>query len=410
MKKLSLLFLCIGGAAHANGFLLNEFDAKAVGRGNASTATDVDPSSIYYNIGGLAVGEGTSFQLTGSLIQPNASYTDTSGSKTESNTPTQGVPGVFVSSRVHPMVAVGIGLSTPFGLAIKWPSTSPQADVIREQSLHTFFITPSVGLNLGSVVPGLSLGAGLDLVPATVELKQDVYFGTDRGSAHLGGTGFGVGGRFGVMYRPVSQPALSLGAMYRTPVKENFSGTGNFDAPSPYRGQLPPDGDIKTSITLPQQVSAGAAYAFIPDLEVEANVVWTNWSQFKTLNIDVPASMGTGTMTISQPENYQDKFTFRVGGEYRMPHLGAAFRAGYIYDPTPVPATTLSAQLPDIDRNDVTLGASKSFGSYAAHLGVLWVLPASRKTSDATNMPQYKGSYDVSAFVASLTLSGHFSN
>lgn len=409
MKKLSLVFLAgLGGAAHANGFLLNEFDAKAVGRGNASSATDVDPSSIYYNIGGLAVGEGTNFQLTGSLIQPNGSYTDTSGAKTDSNTPTQAVPGMFVSSRIHPMVAVGIGLSTPFGLAISWPSTSPQADVIREQALHTFFITPSVGLNLGSVVPGLSVGAGLDLVPATVELKQDVYFGADRGSAHLGGTAFGVGGRVGVMYRPADEPRLSLGAMYRTQVKENFSGTGDFDAPAQYRSALPPDGNIKTSITLPQQATAGAAFRFMPDLEVEANVIWTNWSQFKTLNIDVPASMGTGTMTISNPENYQDTTSFRVGAEYRLPNLGAAVRAGYIYDPTPIPTTNLTAQLPDIDRHDLTVGGSKSFGNYAVHLGLLWVLPGSRKTSDAANMPVYKGTYDVSAFVASVTLSGHF--
>ena len=92
--------------------------------------------------------------------------------------------------------------------------------------------------------------------------------------------------------------------------------------------------------------------------------------------------MGTGTMTISQAQDYTDETTFRIGAEYGMPHLGLAVRAGYIYDPTPVPATTLTAQLPDINRNDVTLGASKSLGNYAAHIGLLWVLPGDRKTSD----------------------------
>ena len=139
-------------------------------------------------------------------------------------------------------------------------------------------------------------------------------------------------------------------------------------------------------------------------------MIWTNWSKFKSLNIDVPASMGTGTMTISQAQDYTDETTFRVGAEYGMPHLGLAVRAGYIYDPTPVPSTTLTAQLPDINRNDVTLGASKSFGNYAAHIGFLWVLPGSRKTSDVMYTPIYKGSYDVSAFVASVTLSGHFAH
>jgi long-chain fatty acid transport protein len=410
MKTLSLcLVAALGGTASANAFLLNEFDAKAVGRGNASIATDVDPSSIYYNIGGLAVGEGTNVQLGGSLIAPAASFTDTAGNKTTSDTNPQGVVGAFASARVTSMVAVGLGFYTPFGLAISWPTTSPQTDVIKDEALHTFFITPSVGLNLGSFVPGLSVGAGLDLVPATVELKQYIPFGDQMGTAELGGTAFGIGGRIGVMYRPASEQRLSLGVMWRSDVKEDFSGSGDFDAPAPFRSQLPPDGDVKTSVTLPQQVSGGAAFKILPDLELEANVIWTNWSKFKRLDIEVPAA-GSGTMTIGGPRDYENKTTFRVGGEYGFPRIGAAVRAGYIYDPTPIPSTHLTAELPDINRNDVTIGASKTFGNYGMHVGLLWVLPGSRSTSDELNMPQHKGSYDVSAFVATVTLSGHLSN
>jgi long-chain fatty acid transport protein len=410
MKKLTILLLAgIGGSAHANAFLLNEFDAKQVGRGNAGTATDSDPSSIYYNVGGLAIGEGTNIQIGGSLIAAGASYTDLSGNKTDTSSSPQPVPGIFASARIHPMVAVGVGVYTPFGLALDWPTTSPQADVVQNIALHTFFITPSVGVNLGSLVPGLTAGAGLDLVPATIELKQAVYFGADRGSAHRAASAVGIGGRVGVMYRPSSEPRLSLGVMWRSDVKENFTGNGDFDAPSPYRSQLPPDGTVKTSLTLPQQVTGGAAFRFLPDLELEANVIWTNWSKFHTLDIQVPAPT-SGTMTISQPQDYENKTSFRIGGEYGFPHLGLAVRAGYIYDPTPIPTTTLTAQLPDINRNDVAIGASKTAGKYAVHVGLLWVLPGSRSTSMTPNMPQYKGSYDVSAFVASVTLQGHFAD
>ena len=409
MTKLPILSLAalgaLGGIANANGFLLNEFDARAVGRGNAEVATDIDPSSIYYNIGGLAAAEGTQVMIGGSLIGPSASFTDTSGVKTTSTTPAQAVPGVFVTSRVSSLVAVGVGFYTPFGLANTWPDSSPQANLIESETLHTFFVTPSVGLNLGSYVPGLTIGGGVDLVPATVDLTQAVYFGADRGSAHLGGTAFGVGGRLGVMYRPGFAPRLSLGAMWRSDVKENFSGTGDFDAPAPYRAQLPPDGDIKTSITLPQQVSGGVAYRPVDPLEIEADVIWTNWSKYNSLNIDVPASMSTGTMTIAQPQDYTDTVTARVGIGYHLSRA-AAVRVGYMYDPTPVPAEHLTAQLPDIDRNDVTAGASVAFGRYAVHLGLLYVIPSSRKTADTMYEPVYKGTYDVSAWVASLTLSG----
>lgn len=415
MTKLASVLVIVGltgitGVAHANAFLLNEFDAQAVGRGNASTATDTDASSIYYNVGGLAAGEGTQVVVGGGVIQPSSSFTDASSKmKTDSTTSTQVVPGLFASTHITSMFAAGIGFYTPFGLALSWPAGSEQAASAQEIALHTFFITPSFGANLGSIVPGLSVGAGIDIVPATIELKQAIFFGTDTaGSAHLGATATGIGGRIGVMWRPQWQPRLSLGVMWRSDVKEDFSGTGNFNASPVYRGLLPPDGDVSTSLTLPQTVSVGAGYRPIDDLEVEADVVWTNWSKFKELAIQLPASMAGMTTTTTNPENYDNTTSVRLGGEYRFPRLGVAARAGFIYDPTPVPATSLTPQLPDVDRIDLTLGGSKTFGKYGVHVGLLWVLPSSRSTSNEPSQPELKGSYDVSAFVATVSLTGRF--
>ncbi len=418
MKTLaSFLFVAaLGGVASANGFLLNEFDARAVGRGNATIATETDPSAIYYNVGGLAAADGANVMLTGSLVAPAASFTEaTTNQKTDSTTPAQPVPGVFGSVKVTDMVALGIGFYTPFGLAIDWPASSPSANVAQEITLRTYFITPAVGLNLGSYVPGLTVGAGIDIVPATIELKQQIYVGQDGtgcggtapSCAHVGATAFGVGARLGVMYQPAAEPRLSIGAMWRSQVKEDFSGTVNFDAPAEYRQMLPADGDAKTSLTLPQTISGGVAFRPQPGLEVELDALWTQWSKFKELDLTVPPIPGTMMNTvIVSPQHYDDKTTIRFGGEYRLATLGAAFRAGFIYDPTPVPANYLSATLPDVDRYDLTLGASKSFGRFAVHGGLLWVLPRSRTTKDTpVYTPEYKGTYDVQAFVASLSLS-----
>ena len=140
--------------------MLNEFDARAVGRGNAASATDSDPSSIFYNIGGLAVAEGTHVMIGGSLIAPIASFTQADGNKIDSNTSPQVVPAFFASTRLSDLVAVGIGFYTPFGLAMSWPDNSPTNDVLHSQSLRTYFITPSVGVNLDKYVPGLTARRG----------------------------------------------------------------------------------------------------------------------------------------------------------------------------------------------------------------------------------------------------------
>ena len=417
MNKLISLLVVVATAsvAHANGFLLNEFDAKVIGRGEASAATDVDPSAIYFNIGGLAAGvNGTVVQIGGASIIPAASFTDdATKTKTDSNTGTQYVPSLFVASRVTDMFTVGLGFYTPFGLTVTWPESSAPAQTTSAITLRTFFVTPSVGVNLGSFVPGLSVGAGIDIVPATVELKQIIPFGTDPpGSAHLGMTATGVGARLGVMYKPNSLRQMSFGLMWRSDVKEDFSGTGAFkvDPSTPqYRSLLPMDGDVKTSLTLPQSITGGASYLAMPDLEFEADILWTNWSKFKNLPLTTPDATGTTTMTINQVQNFSDTFTWRFGGEYRFPRLGAAVRGGFIWDPTPTSASHETSILPDTDRFGLTLGASKSWGDYSAHLGLLWVLPGSQKTAtpayiDPMNTPQQKGTYELQAFVASVTL------
>jgi hypothetical protein len=68
----------------------------------------------------------------------------------------------------------------------------------------------------------------------------------------------------------------------------------------------------------------------------------------------------------------------------------------------------MTAQLPDVNRVNVTLGGSKEIGDYAAHLGFLWVTPGDRDTSMEPYTPAFKGTYHVNAFVASLQFSGHF--
>lgn len=392
------------GLASANAFNINEHDARVTGRGGATAATNTTASSIVFNPGGIAVAEGTNFQLGGSVYFADGSYEPEGGMQTTTDSDASLVPSVYLTSRVHDMLAVGIGLHFPFGLKVSWPEGHAQSDVIQDQSLRTYFITPSVGINLNKQVPGLSIGGGVDIVPATVKLEQTVTFGDTQGFAELGGDAVGVGGRVGVMYHPEKLKQLKLGVMWRSDVKLDFEGQGDFDIAEPFRSQLPPDGDIATSITLPQSVWGGIAYSASSALEVEYNAVWINWEKFDTLRIELPA----GAVTES-PQDYKNTVSHRLGLEYKLEAQKAAVRAGFVYDPTPIPATTLSARLPDIDRKNITLGGSKYFGNFGAHLGLLWVTPGERDTSDADpTMPQFKARYGVQAFVASLMISGSF--
>jgi long-chain fatty acid transport protein len=146
VKKFSIVFVVIvvfaafvaghATTASANGFLINEFDARAVGRANAVSATDSDPSSIYYNVGGLGVAEGTHVMIGGSLVAPFATFNQSDGNKIESNTSPQVVPAFFASTRLSDLISVGFGFYVPFGLTLSWPDNAPTNDELHEQSLR----------------------------------------------------------------------------------------------------------------------------------------------------------------------------------------------------------------------------------------------------------------------------------
>lgn len=402
LSKSLFILVGLGGAASANGFYINEHDAKVTGRAGATVATNADASSIVFSPGGIAVGEGTAFSVGASVIQANASYTTPDDLKTDTNGDPAVLPAAMITHRINDMFAAGVAFHLPFGLAVSWPDSSPQSGVVTKQSLRTYFITPAVGVNLDKQVPGLSIGAGLDLVPATVQLEQNLYFGTETGSAVLGGTAFGIGGRVGIQYRPAAEKRLSFGLVWKSQVDLDFEGTGDFDMAAPYRDELPPDGDISTTLHLPMSIGGGVAFRPTPELELEANAVWINWKKFETIDI----TLADGTHNV-QPQNYKNTVTVRVGGEYKI-NPKAAVRAGYIYDPTPVPDTTLSARLPDINRHDITLGGTYSVTpKIDVNLAGLVVLPGSNEASNKEPyMPAFKGTYDVSAFVVSLGLNG----
>ncbi len=408
MRLLSSAFilgagLCAGaGAASANAFALNDFSAKATGRGDATIATSSDGSAIVYNVAGIAAQTGVNFYVGGSLIKATGSFeNDADGRTTETDSPMAITPGAYLTARVHDRVVVGLGFHTPFGSKIVWPSTSPARDEVREQALRTYFITPSVGVNLA---PGLQVGLGVDLVPSTVELKQDVLFPDAIGTATLGGNAFGIGGRIGLMYHPPSVPQLSFGIHYRSEVKLDFEGDGDFDVEDPYRSQLPPDGEIETSLTLPQSIGAGMAVRPNDRIEVEANLVWMAWSAFDELVVDL-----AGGAQLVSPRNYEDKISVRLGAEWKAIPNKLDLRVGYMYDPTPIPATALTAALPDANRHDLTAGFSYHLNkNFNVDLGFLWVTPSEKDTAEEPNMPFYKGTYAIEVFLFAASFGGHF--
>jgi long-chain fatty acid transport protein len=404
----------LAGTASANAFNINEHDPRVTGRAGATAASNDEPSSIVFNPAGLARVEGTMIALGGSLYIAQGSYENATTERVTTDSPPTPVPNLYLASRVHDMVGAGLGLHFPYGLAVSWPDGHPQSTVAQKSNLRTAFISPVVALNLHQQVPGLSFGGGVDIVPASVELQRAVEFGSARGSVDLAADAVGVGFRAGVMYHPPSAPGLKLGVMYRSPVQLDFEGHADFDIADPYRAQLPPDGDASTTITLPRTVWGGIAYA-ADNLEVELNAVWIEWS--KTFTPDPNRGAGATSLSIAlpgdrssdAPQDYRNTISYRLGVDYAVTPHKLNLRAGFVYDPTPIPTTTVTAQLPDIDRFAVTVGASRRLSQMLdVHAGALWIPSRSRPSTSDPAFPIFHGTYSVQALVLSIGVTGRF--
>jgi long-chain fatty acid transport protein len=395
----SLIALLSTQVALAGGFMITEQGARAMGRADAFTAEASDPSAVFYNPAGITqLGDLTGY-VGLNLVAPAAELRADASNLTTTTDPSRFLtPVVYAAYRSGDLVVAGIGVNSPFGLGITWPAESPGRDIILSQRLTTVFVTPVVAVDLKLWVPGLSVAVGINVVPASIEIERGVSFGLAKGSVHMGGAALGVGSQFGVLYRPKAAPGLSTGLSWRTPVQLDFEGQADFTMTREFRAALPPDGDISTTVTLPHTLNFGVGYDLLPGFNAEVDLNWVGWSSYGTTEIILP-----DRTTATAHHGWHDTLTVRAGLEYTLQPL--AIRAGYAYDPTPIPATSLDPTLPDANRHVTTLGLGLALpADLQLDAGFLYLWPQSRHTADKAYTPTLKGEYRISAWIVSVNL------
>jgi long-chain fatty acid transport protein len=117
----------------------------------------------------------------------------------------------------------------------------------------------------------------------------------------------------------------------------------------------------------PEQVQVGAMVKPVPEVTLEMDVVWTNWSINKTQYTKFSAPVLTKSdETLAR--NWNNTNQIRLGAEWQVNEM-VALRCGYFYDPSPVPDDTFDIMWPDADRKTYSIGTGLNFGK--------WVLDAS---------------------------------
>jgi long-chain fatty acid transport protein len=349
--------ICGTQSGFASGFGIFTQGADALGQANAVTAHADGPSAVFFNPALLTELPGTQVEIGTTAVLPSRDFKSISGD-TSDNADTAYFPSTFyLTHQFNNCFSAGLGVNNPFGLGTVWESDWPGRFIATKSRITTFNINPSVACRIS---PHISLGAGLDILLLDAKLKNKIDGGPfGEIGQEFAGDGEGVGFNIGLLVNLTE--ALFFGAGYRSEIKVDIDGRAKFDIPGsaePLASLFPNTGG-QTSITLPQQVTAGLAYRISPAWVVEAGLRWEGWSSFQQLKITLDEEVGGETTSVA-PRNWHDTWAYNIGTKYRL-NDQLAVMAGYLYGQNPIPDSTFEPAIPDSDTHLFTAGAEVAF-------------------------------------------------
>lgn len=446
VSAILVVLLCTATSAMAAGFRLPEAGAKAMGMGFAFTAQANDPSAIYFNPAGIAQLEGQNVMVGITYIRENGAdftgttpltlNTGTGAFDTRSETQKDldfFVPNLYWTKKASPKLAYGVGVFVPFGLGQEYENreTSIFRNQVTNVEIMTFVVNPTVAWKVNDI---LSVGAGIDFMYGEAKLSQAgvVRLGAapldqvNIFQLDLDGDGTAWGYNLGVLLTPTEN--LKIGASYRSQFKLEIDDADvdlwGINSTIPFVPPVPPGftaADVfggttfhtaaSTTINMPATLGLGVAY--IRDrLTLEVDLDWTFWSTFSTLAIDIRDNNGL-LPDATRPENWDDVMGVNIGAEYRVTDP-LALRLGFRWDPTPVPAETMSPLLPDADRLFYCAGAGYKVRNWTFDLAYMYVDKRDRTVNNQVNVAPpligagFNGTWTADAHLVALDIGYRF--
>ena len=356
----------------------------AAGQGNAFAAQADDPSAIHYNPAGLSQVSGVQVLSGTTLVGGSVKFTSPTGvdSRGDFGGSIANPPPSYsyVSANLGSFgwnslsnVTVGLGLTSSFGLNIRYPLDGPFNTAVTSAALPLIDIKPTLAYKLNDQ---LAIGVGADIYTfasflgqGQIEQKQA---GAGGSTVELNGKGTGAGANFSLLYTPLrnndGKPIASIGLVYRT------------QAVVPLNGSLMVNGakvaDASASLVLPQIYTGAIAIWPVRTSErewkLELDVEYVGWKS----NRDLDVHLYTGEV-IPQPQQWKTLPVVMIGTEYKwldpawLPHWDVAVRSGYTRTEDPVPDRTYSPAVASLPSNAISVGAGFLCKEGARFLGVL---------------------------------------
>lgn len=366
--------------AVAGGFFNANQTATAAGSAVAgATADAANAGTVFYNPAGMVVLGHSEALLASGLILSDASFEnggtiDAAGLPVRGNTTVKTTPVVLSSlfgvASLNDRVALGLGLSVPFGQQTKYDDQWVGRYEVQQVSLQTIGIRPAVAVRVAS---WLSIGAAIDVQSVDFKRANAIDFGSllfglgvpgavpeaSDGRLSVALNGWGVGYDLGVVLEPLE--SLRVGLNFRSGVRTALSGTAIFNVPAA-AAPLTAGGAFQNTIAhsrlnTPEIVSLGIVYRASEHWVLLGDLSWQQWSDFQQLTLD----FDNPTSPLTQALHWQDSIRAAIGAVYTIDN-DYDVRAGFAYDQSPVPDAFRTPDLPQADTVAMAAGVTRHFG------------------------------------------------
>lgn len=369
--------------------------------GGAYVAIADDATAGFWNPAGLAFSSGQLTQADLKIERIDVAYTPPGGS-TESNNPqTLFIPaaGTNIPLHHHRFPTLGILGYAPFGLQLDWDEDAAYRYNVTADRIRVLSVGGATAYKANDRF-AVGIAAFVNDGKVTLENKvpSTVYAGIPGlPDATFSATGSDVSPNVHVGILWHANKTLRVGAAYRSAIDLSISGDADLALP---------DGTVITDqwdlpLELPQNVSLGVAWQATPVLLLAGQADWVDWSSIDQQVI----TFRQGALPNQQvARNWDDRVQLRLGVEYTG-YRPLILRAGYSYDPTPVPAATLDPLLFDLDRHIVSAGIGTSGRHWAFDACYEHFFGQSRTTTTSVHAFPTNGRYTDAVDVLTLTVS-----
>lgn len=341
--------LAVGSTAYGGGYRVPEQSVNSVAKAGANVAYTPGADAAYFNPANMGWLEDRGY-LEGNLEWiklKSISYSDnrTPAFNGESEEENFLLPTFFAVSPDYHNFRVGLSLAYPSGLSKQWPQPYP-GTFAEEFTLKTYELGASTSYTINEIV---SLAGGLRAIYADAQVRSagQVAPGGVTANRDMDGDTWEWGYNLALSVRPVKE--MNLSATYRSNVDldlEGDAGLATNVGPSTYNGA------VAVSVPMPAVFALAGSYTFFDQLTAELTFERVYWSEYEYLDFTYPVSLGNpvliGAFDASKAKNWDDSDSYRVGLTYDT-QKSFILMAGFAYDETPVPDSSLSFDLPDAE-------------------------------------------------------------